>query len=129
MTKYGGYDYKFVDPLNDSYNCVMCHLPSRDPYMTGECCRGQILCKSCLDQAKDVSDHDGCPVCRKMEFSTCCNYHLDREIKCLRIYCINSEEGCEWKGELSGIDNHLEHKDGCQFAKVGCINKCQEMIE
>lgn len=56
-TDNGGYDYDFVDRPDKRYDiiCNICHLPSRDPYMTGECCRGQIICKSCLDKFKALN--------------------------------------------------------------------------
>ena len=123
----GGYDYEFVEPPHDRYNCVICHLTCRDAHMTGECCRGQILCKPCLDQARSV--FDGCPYCRKTGFTVYPNYHLDREIKCLQVYCINNGEGCEWKGELGNINAHLESSSGCQFEKIKCINNCTRMIQ
>ena len=49
-TEYGGYEYKFVNTVPDRCICNICHLPSRDAYMTGQCCEGQTICKSCLDQ-------------------------------------------------------------------------------
>ena len=55
----GGYNYRFVDQLPEHYMCMICHQPSRDPYMIGECCQGQTMCKSCLDQTIRVSN--SCP--------------------------------------------------------------------
>ena len=54
MDDTGGYIYHFVDQLHEHYICIICHHPSRDPYMTGECCQGQTVCKSCLDRAASV---------------------------------------------------------------------------
>ena len=127
LKNHGGYDHKFVETPHDRYNCVICHLPSREAHMTGECCRGQILCKTCLDEARVISN--SCPYCRQKDFTVYPNYHLAREIKCLRIYCINNDEGCEWQGELSDITTHIESSNGCQFEKVKCLNKCGKIIQ
>ena len=35
-TEYGG--YQFVNPVPDRYICYICDFPSRDAYMTGQCC-------------------------------------------------------------------------------------------
>ena len=123
-----GYDYDPVDPLPDRLLCKICHLPSREPYLT-VCC-GHLFCKSCLDNLKKATTiAKGCPVCRDEEFVTFPNKAVDREIKCLRIYCTNEEKGCEWQGELNYIKNHLRNDEGCQFEEVQCSNECGRMIQ
>ena len=125
---HGGYEYNFMETPHHRYICIICQLPSRDPYMTGSCCRGQILCKSCLDRTLPTNPGN-CPICRKEGFVSYPNWHLDREIKSLFVYCINKEKGCEWHGELYDIDNHLESSDGCLFEKVKCSNECGKTVE
>ena len=124
----GGYNYRFVDQLPEHYMCMICHQPSRDPYMTGECCQGQTMCKSCLDQAIRVSN--SCPCCRSEEnFSTYPNWRFKREINNLHVYCTNKDKGCEWTGELINIKDHLGSSDGCQFEDIRCFNMCGMMIQ
>ena len=84
-TSYGGYEYKFVNPPPDRCICNICHLPSRDAYMTGQCCEGQTICKSCLDQWQKTAGNMKCPVCLKEEGGFYPNYHIKREIKSLYI--------------------------------------------
>ena len=123
-----GYDYDPVDSLQDRLLCKICHLPSRDPYLS-VCC-GHLFCKSCLDNFKKAAAiTNACPVCRDEEFLTFPNKAVDREIKSLRIYCTNKEKGCEWQGELNYIKNHLENDKGCQFEEVKCSNDCRKMIQ
>ena len=127
---YGGYDYSFLDPPHGRYICKVCQLPSRDPYMTGSCCRGQILCKICLDQTlRYYATPNYCPLCRKEGFVSYPNWQLDREIKSLYIYCTNKEKGCEWCGELCDINNHLGNLDGCQYEEVKCSNECGKIMQ
>ena len=128
-TEYGGYEYKFVNPVPDRCVCNICHLPSRDAYMTGQCCEGQTICKSCLDQWQKAAGNMKCPVCREENVGFSQNYHLKREIKSLHIYCTNKEKGCEWQGELNNINNHLGNSDGCQFEEEKCSNECGKMIQ
>ena len=128
-TSYGGYEYKFVNPPPDRCICNICHLPSRDAYMTGQCCEGQTICKSCLDQWQKTAGNMKCPVCRKEEGGFYPNFPIKREIKSLRIYCTNKEKGCEWQGELNDINSHLGNSDGCQFEEVKCSNECGKMIQ
>ena len=126
---YGGYDYKFVNPIPDRCICRICHLPSRDAYMTGPCCQGLTICKSCLDHWQITAGNIVCPVCRKEEGGFHQNYPIAREIKSLHIYCMNKEEGCEWEGELNDVNNHLGSSEGCQFEEVKCSNECGKMIQ
>ena len=128
-TEYGGYEYKFVNPVPDRCICYICHLPSRDAYMTGRCCEGQTICKSCLDQWQKRAGNVKCPVCRKEKGGFSQNYHMKREIKSLHIYCANKEKGCKWKGELNDINNHLGNSKGCWFEKVKCSNECGKMMQ
>ena len=126
--KVGGYDYHFVDSLNDRLICKICHLPSINPYLS-VCC-GHLFCKSCLDKLKhSLTITNACPVCRDEEFVTFPNKAVDREIKCLHVYCTNKVIGCDWQGELSDINNHLGNSNGCQFEEVQCSNECGKMIE
>ena len=128
-TNYGGYEYKFVNPPPDRCIYYICHLPSRDAYMTGQCCEGQTICKSCLDQWQITAGNMKCPVCREEKGSFSENFPIKREIKSLHIYCNNREKGCEWQGELNDINNHLGNSDGCQFEEVKCSNECGKMIQ
>ena len=83
----GGYDYNFVDTPHDRYIYNICHLPSRDPYLS-ECC-GHVFCKSCLDNVKKAEAiTNACPVCRDEKFVTFSNKQLDREIKSLFTYTV-----------------------------------------
>ena len=128
-TEYGGYEYKFVNPVPDRCICNICHLPSRDAYMTGQCCEGQTICKSCLDQWQKTAGNMKCPVCREETGGFSQNYHMKREIKSLYIYCANKEKGCKWQGELNDINNHLGNSDSCRFEEVKCSNECGKMIQ
>ena len=124
----GGYDYNFVDTPHDRFICRICHLPSRDPYLS-VCC-GHLFCKSCLDNVrKAAAISNACPICRDKEFVTFPNKAVDREIRSFLLYCTNKEKGCKWQGELNDINNHLGNSDGCQFEEVKCSNECGKIIE
>ena len=128
-TEYGGYEYSFVNDPPDRCICKICQCPSRNAYMTGQCCQGLTICKSCLDHWQITAGNKKCPVCRKEEGGFHQNYPVAREIKTLHIYCSNKEKGCEWQGELNDISSHLGNNDGCKYKEVKCFNKCGIMIQ
>ena len=85
-TRVGRYDYDFVNSLRDRLICKICHLPSRDPYLS-VCC-GHLFCKSCLDNFKHSSTiTNACPVCRNDEFVTFPNKAVYQEIKIVNNLC------------------------------------------
>ena len=119
----GGYNYEFVDTPLERVICVMCHLPSREAYLT-ECC-GHVFCKSCLNKEETTA----CPMCSDKNFKTFHNKQINRQVRGLLVYCVNKGKGCKWKGEVNDVRNHLETSDGCQFEEVKCLNECEEMVQ
>ncbi|XP_065917520.1 TNF receptor-associated factor 5-like [Dysidea avara] len=125
----GGFEYQFVSSPPDRVVCKICHLPSRDPYLT-MCC-GHVFCKSCLDGMKEAKSivNNICPVCRGEDFVTFPNKQIDREVKSLHVYCTNGGKGCEWQGEVNYIDNHLMKDGGCEYEDLLCISGCGGIIQ
>ncbi|XP_011404109.1 PREDICTED: TNF receptor-associated factor 2-like [Amphimedon queenslandica] len=122
----GGYSYCFVDgdPPN-KYICHICTLPARDPHQV-TCCYN-IYCSVCLQTLKllKVKGQNGfiCPTCRQpLEGNYFKDGRVDREIRCLEVYCNNRmEKGCPWVGTVANIESHLTV---CPFDVVKCSNGC-----
>ena len=95
----GGFDYTFMEPPPDRLVCKICQFPCREAQLT-ECC-GHVFCKNCLTKFKSstVVSH-ACPMCRQEPFTTFPHREGDREIKMLKVYCPNKNDGCGWTGEL-----------------------------
>ena len=124
-----GYDYNFVDGDPPSkYICTICKLVSRDPQQT-KCCYN-TFCKSCLEHLKQSKRHAKCPLCKAEPLKFFKDGKLNREIKSLKVYCTNSEEGCKWKGTINetgtSIEAHLN--DSCPYQLIPCTNECGENI-
>ena len=128
-SKVSGYDYEFTNTPPDTLVCMICHLPSRNPFLS-VCC-GHNFCKSCLDDYnKAITIYTNvCPVCRSEEFQSFPNKLSDREIRSLHIKCTNKEKGCDWQGELNNINDHLDRDDGCPYEGMICTNGCGLVLE
>ena len=119
----GGYDYHFVTLLSNGsdFVCKICHLPSRNPYLSS-CC-GHTFCKCCIENFKESALRgqmaNACPVCRDSEFPVVQNKQIDRAVRSLHVYCTNEKEGCKWQGEVNDIVAHLSC---CQYESIECEN-------
>jgi len=121
----GGYDYQFIDTVQDVFICNICHLPSRDPCLS-VCC-GHLFCSSYLNNGVTVIKI--CPMCRSKKFTTFPNKQADREVKNLHVLCPNKKKGCDWVGELRAVSEHLESSEGCKNVSVVCRNGCGKKIQ
>ncbi|XP_011408006.1 PREDICTED: TNF receptor-associated factor 4-like, partial [Amphimedon queenslandica] len=121
---YGGYSYKYVDGNPpDEYRCHICRLVARDPQQV-TCCYN-IYCKSCLDILKRKGRGFICPTCRSsLEGKYFKDGRVERGIKSLKVYCTNTDSGCQWMGTINDIDAHLETCPKaiipCEYNTVGC---------
>ena len=49
---------------------------------------------------------------------------VKRDINDLEIRCTKQGLGCQWVGELSSLQTHLDSDKGCGYVAVQCSNKC-----
>uniref|UniRef100_A0A1X7T9P5 RING-type domain-containing protein n=1 Tax=Amphimedon queenslandica TaxID=400682 RepID=A0A1X7T9P5_AMPQE len=122
----GGYDFKFADgDPPDEYQCHICTLVARDPQQVS-CC-SNIYCESCLDTLKEKGQGFICPTCRSsLEGKYFKDGRAERGIKSLKVYCTNTDSGCQWMGTIKDIDTHLNNS--CTYQLVPCTNGCGEKI-
>ena len=122
----GGYDYQFVDPgPTDDQKCSICHLVVRDAHQV-TCC-GKLLCECCLTKCRNGLGK--CPMCRgrgDIDNTSFQDTKSDHEIKSLRVYCSYKDAGCEWIGELRGVEEHM--KD-CNYQTVECPDCKNTMLK
>ena len=129
----GGYECQFVKPLSSEVQseCSICLSVLREPFLV-DCC-GYHFCKSCIETVKD--DHKPCPLCNN-DFKTMPNKQLQRLLNQREVYCKHKEEGCEWTGELSKLDEHLnvdcdnseKRLSGCEYTEIKCSH-CKKMVQ
>ena len=128
----GGYECQFVTPFSSDVQteCSICLSVLREPFLV-DCC-GYRFCKSCIETVKE--DHKPCPLCNK-NFKTFPDKQLQRMLSQKDIYCKHKEDGCEWKGELTKLDDHLNAEcdnsekrlEGCGYTMLKCSH-CEKMV-
>ena len=128
-----GFECEFVEepPKYLQSECPVCLQILREPYQV-TCC-GKSFCRECIKRAKLKSRP--CPCCKQDDFNHFPNKGLQQPLYGFQVHCVNKDEGCEWKGELGELDNHLNLKNlavdnelqGCAFANIKCGYCCETL--
>ncbi len=125
----GGYDYEFVETPPEYLECSICLLTLRDPHVSS-CC-GNHFCQPCISRVQAANRL--CPLCNESEFTTLLHKGVLRTINSLTVFCKWRRLGCDWKGEIRNLGEHLVPRDGgtggCGLVMVDCSYKCGVMVE
>jgi len=125
----GGYDCEFIElPKELQTDCPICLVILREPFQV-TCC-GYSFCRTCVKRIQ--TDKKACPTCNEAKFDAFPNKGLRRSLYAFRVCCVHQKSGCEWTGELVGLDRHLNLNPelgkqliGCVFAAVACSHCCE----
>ena len=129
-----GYDCEFVEPPPSvlQIGCPVCLLVLKEPCLIS-CC-GHKFCRECIERIE--KDKKPCPLCNEPDFTFLRERGLERALKDLEVWCSYRKEGCEWKGKLGKLEEHLNQDpssenqlNGCQFVAVECTQKCGEWFQ
>lgn len=112
---YEGVTYEFIKDPPQKFICTICTQLVKDPHLTA-CC-GHEFCDSCLKKWEKQSATNCCPHCRQKQFVHILDKQTQREINELEVNCLKRRDGCEWKGGLGVIQQHV--KD-CSYAAMKC---------
>jgi len=127
--QYGRHDHEFCDKVPEELICNICTKPLFEPHLT-VCC-GQYYCESCLKYWFKRQKKKSCPHCRAVgvKFQHVPNKAIERKVNELKIHCTNHKDGCQWVGELSNSQFHLNSDEGCGYVEVNCTKKCGEKVK
>ena len=98
-------------------------------------CCGKSFCRLCIERVK--GSNKPCPCCNEDDFNDFPNKGLPQPLYGFKIYCSEKEKGCDWRGELGKLDDHLnlnlnlqgqdKELEGCEFAEIKC-SYCSDFI-
>ena len=120
----GGYDCQFVgEILPEEGECPICDLIYSDPHQM-RCC-GKRICGGCVEKIKAKSQP--CPFCKEVDVSPYPDKAHMQSLGSYKVNCPNRSKGCEWEGQLSDLDRHLnlaptteKQLKGCPFFEIQC---------
>ena len=116
---YKGKGHLFISNVEDRHKCAIC-LSLACGAVQSSCC-GCTFCSGCIQEWKSQHTPPTCPQCRQA-ITEVPDRRNEMEISNQELVCPNYQFGCEWRGALGKIDNHLE--EACGYVKVECANRC-----
>ena len=110
LFSYKGKEYVFVeDEQNlEALQCPVCLEIVLEPVQTS--C-GHLFCKRCVEGVAV------CPACCK-QFTSVPDHFNNRQVKCLRVMCPFTANGCKWVGNLGDVSDHEAAR--CEFLPKPC---------
>ena len=112
---YHNNDCVLLEKPDDWLECTVCQQLADKPHQI-PCCGGQTICRKCSEEWKKRSN--SCPHCRKSPFETMPDVRGERFINNLQMYCPNYTHGCDWKGDLKSVKEHVT--ENCQWFVMKC---------
>ena len=98
-------EYDFVEEPPKRMICPVLKTVMLQPHQT-ECC-GLHLTAEAATRLQGMKEYS-CPHCREPGFTSHPDIAFRREVHELGVHCPHRRRGCEWVGELSDIDRHVE---------------------
>ena len=136
-------EYDFVEEPSEDMFCPVTFELLLDPLQT-MCCGHHLSLNTVTRLQKDQKP---CPMCKKPKLSTMPDKFFGRKVKNILVRCPNKAEGCTWKGEVGGMEEHIatcpkrpwkckyceysstldtemEHVMNCTHYPTACPNQC-----
>ena len=98
-------EYDFVEEPPKKMICLVLKTVMLQPHQT-TCC-GLRLTAEAATRLQGMKQYS-CPHCRETGFTSYPDIAFRREVRQLQVHCPNRRRGCEWVGELSDMDRHVE---------------------
>ena len=122
------FEVNFVDEsVSIDWSCPICLELLSKPFLT-ECCRHHF-CNKCINSAKQRKDE--CPLCKASPVKGGIDKPFSKELYDTQVSCSFKDSGCEWRGRLCNLKNHLslgQQHGQCKHVIVKCPNKCKMMM-
>ena len=111
----------FLCKPSDWLYCRSCHQLLVEAQEMS-CCEG-MFCLKCIEQWNAMGKGH-CPGCTTVKWDCHPNRTVERVLKGMHVLCRNHLIGCQWRGELRDLSEHLAKDTGCQYAIVCCPHNC-----
>ena len=116
-------DFDFVERPSQDFFCPVSLELLLEPQQTS-CCGNHISLDAATKLQKEART---CPMCSAEKWSTVLDKYHRRKVHEVRVRCCHKSFGCEWVGELNGLESHdnlCEKRPWeCEYCGLQCTYK------
>ena len=137
-------EFDFIERPSEDFFCPVTLELLLDPHQT-RCCGNHLSEKVVLRLQRDGKP---CPMCKNPQLDAAPDKFHGRKVKAVCVRCPHKVNGCEWVGEVSGFQRHVDccprrlwkcqycefastydvlanHEEQCTHYPLPCPNKCE----
>ena len=97
-------EFDFVDRPSEDFFCPVTFDLLLEPHLT-TCCGHHLSSRAAM---RLNSENKPCPVCKEPQLATVLDKFHQRKVRAVLIRCPRAPSGCEWVGEVGGLQQHLQ---------------------
>lgn len=97
-------EYDFVEQPPKDFFCPVTFDLLLEPCQT-TCCGNHLSERA---SARLKSENKPCPVCKEPQLATMPDKYHQRKVRAVQVRCPHSPNGCEWVGEVGGLEQHKQ---------------------
>ena len=113
-------EYDFIERPSQDFFCPVSLELLLEPQLTS-CCGHHLS----LEVAERLQrDEKACPMCNTDTWSAVLDKYHRRKAHEVRVRCWHNERGCEWEGEINGLQRHADSCEKRPWECVYCALKC-----
>ena len=113
-------DYDFVEQPSQDFFCPVTLELLLEPQLTS-CCGHHLSLEA---SSRLQREGKACPLCNETGWSTVLDKFHRRRVHELRVRCPHSDSGCDWVGEVNGVERHAgccpKRAWECQYCGLKC---------
>ena len=113
-------DYDFVEQPSQDFFCPVTLELLLEPQQTS-CCGHHLSLEA---SSRLQREGKACPLCNETGWSTVLDKFHRRRVHELRVRCPHSGSGCDWVGEVNGVERHAgccpKRAWECQYCGLKC---------
>ena len=114
-------DYDFVERPSQDFFCPVTLELLLEPQLTS-CCGHHLSLEA---SSRLQREGKACPLCSETGWSTVLDKFHSRKVHELRVRCPHRASGCDWVGEVNGVERHAgccpKRAWECQYCGLKCM--------
>ena len=95
-------DYDFVEQPSQDFFCPVTMELVMEPQQTS-CCGNHVSPEA---SARLQIEGKTCPMCNEQQWTAALDKYHRRRVRAIRVRCPHKRSGCNWEGDVGGVERH-----------------------